>query len=71
MTLIPELDIALITSGYARSRGIENVTGGVLLYDFKDNRSGAKKLKIKGINLVSAENFNFDLRKNKWCSKLR
>lgn len=51
MTLIPELDIALITSGYARSHGIKNVTGGVLLYDFKDNRSGAKQLKIKGINL--------------------
>lgn len=53
MVLIPELNIALITSGYARSRGISNITGAVFLYSFTDNRNyEAKKLKIKGFDLV-------------------
>lgn len=54
MVLIPELNVALITSGYARSRDVGNITGAVFLYDFMDNRNyEAKKLRIKGFNLVS------------------
>ncbi|EFO25847.2 mechanosensory abnormality protein 6 [Loa loa] len=52
MVLIPELNIALITSGYARSRGVSNITGAVFLYNFINNRNyEVKKLKIKGFNL--------------------
>ncbi|KAL3997732.1 Arylesterase family protein [Acanthocheilonema viteae] len=51
MVLIPELNIALITSGYAKSREVSNIIGAVFLYNFADNRNyKAKKLKIKGFN---------------------
>ncbi|KAK6105161.1 Arylesterase family protein [Brugia pahangi] len=52
MVLIPELNIALITSGYAKSRGVSNITGAIFVYNFTENRNyEAKKLKIKGFNL--------------------
>ncbi|VDK42326.1 unnamed protein product [Anisakis simplex] len=48
-----EFDIALITSGYAKSRGVKAAVGDVFLYDFNDNtgRYEAKSLKIQGITL--------------------
>uniref|UniRef100_F1L5L8 Paraoxonase n=1 Tax=Ascaris suum TaxID=6253 RepID=F1L5L8_ASCSU len=50
---IREFDIALITSGYAKSRGVQAVTGQVLMYDFseKGGRYETKKLKIQGVTL--------------------
>ncbi|VDM96399.1 unnamed protein product [Onchocerca ochengi] len=52
MVLVSELNIALITSGYARNQGINNIIGAVFLYNFTDNNYyEAKKLKIKGFNL--------------------
>uniref|UniRef100_A0A915PG69 Paraoxonase n=1 Tax=Setaria digitata TaxID=48799 RepID=A0A915PG69_9BILA len=52
MVLIPELNIALITSGYVRSRGVSNITGAILLYNFTDNKNyEMKKLKIQGFHL--------------------
>ncbi|MCP9264389.1 Mechanosensory abnormality protein 6 [Dirofilaria immitis] len=52
MTFIRELNIALITTGYARNRGISNITSAILLYNFIDNKNyEVKKLKIKGFNL--------------------
>ncbi|VDN03118.1 unnamed protein product [Thelazia callipaeda] len=52
ITLISELDIALITSGYAKSRGVTSVVGAIYLYNFTDNRNyKANKLNIKGFDL--------------------
>ncbi|KHN78890.1 Mechanosensory abnormality protein 6 [Toxocara canis] len=50
---IREFDIALITSGYAKSRGVHSLVGDVLMYDFseKTGRYETKKLKIQGITL--------------------
>ncbi|VDK75436.1 unnamed protein product [Litomosoides sigmodontis] len=61
MVLITELDVALITSGYGRSRGVSNITGAVFLYNFMDNRNyEAKKLKVKGFNLQNFVPYGID-----------